>query len=211
MPRWAVSNDFIFPDVSEADEEGLLLIGGSLSVDRLQDAYSRGIFPWYNPGEPVLWWSPDPRFVLFPEEVYQSSSMKKILRRGTFQFSWNKDFTSVIHHCRHIDRPGYPGTWITDEMEWAYNELHQQGQAQSLEVWQDDTLVGGLYGVVAGRTFAAESMFSKVSNASKAALIHLCQNLPVGIELIDCQVYSHHVAGMGAREIPREEFLKYLR
>ena len=203
-----------FPPVDFADEEGLLALGGDLSVDRLIYAYQQGIFPWYNEGQPILWFCPDPRMVLFPEELKVSKSMRQILRSNIFQVTFNQDFKSVIENCSTIYRPGQNGTWITDEMKEAYTELYKINVAMSVEVWQDNDLVGGLYGVWLKDkgVFCGESMFTKVSNASKFGFIKLVHKLKEeGVTLVDCQVYTEHLASLGAREIPRKEFLKFLK
>ena len=202
-----------FPSYEESSPEGIIAIGGDLSPERLIHAYQRGIFPWYSEEYPILWHCPPERMVLFPEEVKVSKSMKLVLRKGMFTVTENQAFEVVIHHCRYIKRKSEgegeeEGTWITDEMHEAYIRLHKLGYAKSLEVWLDDTLVGGLYGVELGDVFCGESMFSKVSNASKVAFIHLAQS---GYKLIDCQVYNDHLASLGAREILREEFLDLLK
>ncbi len=202
----------LFPPVHLADENGLLAIGGELSVEWLIEAYQNGIFPWYSEGEPICWYSPDPRMVLFPNEVVISKSMRKVFRKNEFQVTFNQDFKSVIRNCKTIYRKDELGTWITDEMEQAYIDLHQKGIAKSVEVWKDKELVGGLYGVDLGTVFCGESMFSKVSNASKVAFIYLAQKLEQeNYKIVDCQVYNDHLASLGAREIPREEFLKFLK
>ena len=201
-----------FPPVREALSEpnGLLAAGGDLRPERLQLAYRHGIFPWYSAGEPILWWSPDPREVLFPAELHQSRSLNKTLRRGLFQVTMNRDFQAVIAACASAgDRNN--GTWIGLEMQAAYARLHQLGAAHSIEVWQQEALVGGLYGVRSGRVFSGESMFSVVANASKVALGWLaghCQDL--GIELIDCQMPSGHLRSLGSRPMAREAFLRFL-
>ena len=189
-------------------------MGADLSLDRLKDAYAKGIFPWYNEGQPVLWWSPDPRMVLFPDEVHVSKSMRRILKSKAFKVTYNTRFTDVILNCKRIKRDGQQGTWITNQMVEAYINLHEQGIAESVEVWQDDVLVGGLYGInlQEKQIFCGESMFSLVSNASKVALITLAQKLQSqAYQLLDCQVYNEHLDRMGAREISRAEFLKYLK
>ena len=199
-----------FPPVDYALADGLLAIGGHLSVERLLLAYRSGIFPWYD-GNIPLWWSPDPRFVLFPEELKISKSMKTLLRRNSFDFTINKAFHLVIRACRETDRNEQDGTWINDDVEIAYNHLHNAGYAQSAEVWLDNRLVGGLYGVKIGSLFFGESMFSHVSNASKYAFIKYVEYLKLhGAPLIDCQVYTEHLESLGARMIPRQTFLKYL-
>ncbi|NVK09438.1 MAG: leucyl/phenylalanyl-tRNA--protein transferase [Tenacibaculum sp.] len=204
-----LSEKIEFPPYELATDDGLLALGGDLSVERLVYAYQHGIFPWFNEGEPIVWYSPWERMVLFPEEVKISKSMKQVLRKGGFTITENKAFDDVIFNCRHINRFDQLGTWITDEMEDAYIKLHDKGYAKSIEVWMDDKLVAGLYGVDLGNgVFCGESMFSKVSNMSKVAFIHLVQK--GGYKLIDCQVYNDHLASLGAREIPREEFLRWL-
>lgn len=202
-----------FPPVEEATEEGLLAFGGDLSPKRLMDAYSRGIFPWYDSDHPILWWSPDPRMVLFPENLKVSKSMKQLLRRQAFEVSLNKAFSEVMEHCSNMKRPGQEGTWITPEMKQAYLSLHEQGIATSVEVWKEQELVGGLYGIYLQekKIFCGESMFSKVSNASKYGFIHLVRELQKDdLLLIDCQIFTPHLASLGAGEIPRSSFLEYL-
>jgi leucyl/phenylalanyl-tRNA--protein transferase len=208
-----LTNELIFPDVQLADENGMLAIGGDLSVKRLTLAYKSGIFPWFNQGEPIIWYSPNPRMVLFPSELKISKSMKQVLRKKEFKVTFNQNFEQVIFNCKHIFRAADQGqTWITDEMQKAYVNLHKKGIAKSVEVWQNNKLVGGLYGIDLGTIFCGESMFSKVSNASKLAFIYLVRKLETeNYKLIDCQVYNNHLASLGAREIPREEFLKYLK
>ncbi len=203
-----------FPDPALADDQGLLAVGGNLSPTVLLTAYRSGIFPWYNEGEPILWWSPNPRMVLFPEKLHISKSMQQLLKKKTFQVTYNQCFEAVIRQCATIIRPGQLGTWITPEMEAAYIRLHQLGHAHSVEVWQEDELVGGLYGVYLRekRIFCGESMFAKVSNASKYGLITWVQHLQTeNIRLIDCQVYTAHLESLGAEEIPRRAFLQWLR
>ncbi|MBL85763.1 MAG: leucyl/phenylalanyl-tRNA--protein transferase [Winogradskyella sp.] len=198
-----------FPDVSEASFEGLLAIGGDLSSERLIYAYSNGIFPWFDDEEPLLWWSPDPRFVLFPEELKISKSMKQILKKNEFKVTVNKDFKTVIEECALAKREGQNGTWITEKMIEAYLKLHQLGYAKSVEVWQNHKLIGGLYGVDLGNNiFCGESMFTKVSNASKVGFITFVQES--NYKLIDCQVYTKHLESLGAKNIPRTKFLKFL-
>lgn len=206
-----LSDKLWFPPVETASTEGVLAFGGDLSPKRLLLAYNSGIFPWFNKGEPVVWYSPVERMVLFPNELKISKSMKQILKKDRFKVTFNQNFKEVIRSCKTIYREGQGGTWITDEMEQAYNKLHELGHAKSVEVWLDDELVGGLYGIDLGNVFCGESMFSTVSNASKVAFIHLVQKLKrENYKLIDCQVYNDHLASLGAREIPRHEFLKYL-
>ncbi|TXD82533.1 leucyl/phenylalanyl-tRNA--protein transferase [Subsaximicrobium wynnwilliamsii] len=198
-----------FPHVSQASAEGILAIGGDLSPERLVLAYKSGIFPWFDSDEPILWWSPNPRFVLFPEQLKVSKSMKQVLRNANFELSVNHDFEQVIDTCSKMKRAGQPGTWITNTMKAAYLKLHELGYAKSVEVWQNGELVGGLYGVDVGNgLFCGESMFAKVSNASKVGFISFIQNSEY--KLIDCQVYTNHLASLGAKDIPRAAFLKYL-
>ena len=204
-----LGKDLAFPDVSKASSEGLLAYGGDLSPERLILAYTLGIFPWFDDDQPILWWSPDPRFVLFPERLKISKSMKQVMRNSDFKITINKDFESVITNCSQIKRNGQKGTWITNDIKNAYIELHKLGIAKSVEVWLDDELVGGLYGIdLNNGVFCGESMFSKVSNASKVAFITFIQN--TNYSLIDCQVYTNHLESLGAEEMPRDEFLKYL-
>ncbi|WP_348758670.1 leucyl/phenylalanyl-tRNA--protein transferase [Candidatus Methylocalor cossyra] len=199
-----------FPDVATALREpnGLLAVGGCLSPRRLQNAYRQGIFPWFGENEPILWWSPDPRLVLPPEQLKISRSLRKRLKRGEFQFSFDRCFDRVIEACAE-PRPAALGTWITPAMRRAYIELHALGLAHSFEAWQGDALVGGLYGVALGQLFFGESMFHRVTDASKAAFAFACACLSRwGYRLIDCQVYTQHLASLGAREIPRAEFVE---
>ncbi len=211
MPLHILDNKIWFPPVEDALEDGLLAIGGDLSTERLLLAYKNGIFPWYD-GTLPLWWSPDPRFVLFPDEIKISKSMQSILKKETFRFTTNKGFASVIKECKTKPREGQEGTWITDEVEAAYNQLHKTGYAHSAEVWQNEQLVGGLYGVRMGHVFFGESMFSHVSNASKYAFIKLTQLLKEdGVQLIDCQVYTSHLESLGARMISRNEFIQLIQ
>jgi len=209
---YLLSSDIIFPPVELANKDGLLAVGGDLSVERLKLAYSSGIFPWYNEGEPVIWYSPDPRMVLFPKDLKISKSMKQIIRKEEFNVTFNQNFEKVISNCKTVYREGQGGTWITDEMQQAYIELHKKGIAKSVEVWLGDELVGGLYGIDLGHVFCGESMFSLVSNASKLAFINLTQKLEEEhYKLIDCQVYNSHLESLGADEISREAFLKILK
>ncbi len=201
-----------FPSVDLADRHGLLAVGGDLSPDRLMLAYRNGIFPWFDDDDPILWWSPDPRMVLFLDELVVSKSMRNILNRGIFKVTFNKDFRGVIANCRGISRKGQTGTWITDEVVEAYCRLHELGRAQSVEVWQDEKLVGGLYGTDLGHVFSGESMFSLVSNASKVAFIALVGYLRQNnYKLLDCQLHNDHLESLGCKEIPREDFLKILK
>ncbi|TDO97845.1 leucyl/phenylalanyl-tRNA--protein transferase [Flavobacterium sp. 245] len=206
--------DLFFPPVSEADEEGILAVGGDLNPDRLKLAYKSGIFPWFNEGEPILWWAPDPRMVLFFDELVISKSMRNILNRKMFKVTYNKNFKEVISNCQQIKRDGQSGTWISNEMINAYCKLNEEGIAKSVEVWQDEKLVGGLYGIDLGKgtIFCGESMFSKVSNASKVAFIALALYLQKeNYKLLDCQVYNPHLESLGCREIDRDEFMSILK
>lgn len=201
-----------FPPVEDAldDPPGLLAAGGDLSTGRLREAYRRGIFPWYSAGEPVLWWSPDPREVLFPAEFHRSRSLERRLRRGAYKVTLDHDFAAVITGCATARGPD-TGTWITPEMRAAYQELHRQGIAHSIEVWAGDELAGGLYGVRCGRVFCGESMFSLRTDASKVALAWLAAHaLENGIALIDCQMASAHLRSLGSRPLPRRQFLEFL-
>ncbi|MDH3872426.1 MAG: leucyl/phenylalanyl-tRNA--protein transferase [Gammaproteobacteria bacterium] len=201
-----------FPDVEQAlkEPDGLLAIGGDLSVPRLLAAYSRGIFPWYGPGQPILWWSPDPRLVLRPRELRISRSLARTLRKATFKVTLDIDFAAVVAGCA-APRTRESGTWITGEMQTAYAELHRQGYAHSVECWQQGRLVGGLYGVSIGRVFFGESMFTLMSDASKVALAHLARQLDRWeFPLIDCQIYTRHLEGLGATSLPRPEFTRIL-
>lgn len=201
-----------FPPVYKANESGLLAIGGDLSPERLLLAYKSGIFPWYNEDEPILWWSPDPRFVLFPEKLKVSKSMKTVLQNGKFTFTINKAFELVIKNCRAIARKGQDGTWIQPEVQKAYIALHSLGYAHSAEAWHNDELVGGLYGIRIGNAFFGESMFSKESNASKFAFINYISQLrKENVQLIDCQIYTEHLESLGAEMIPRGKFMELLK
>lgn len=203
-------NELWFPPVSEALEDGLLAIGGSLQVERLLLAYRSGIFPWYDDEVP-MWWCPDPRFVLFPPRLKVSKSMKQLLKNDAFEFRINSDFSTVINNCRHTPRDGQDGTWINDDVVNAYTQLHEMGYAHSAEAWHEGTLVGGLYGIRMGNVFFGESMFSHRSNASKYAFIKYVQQLASeGVQLIDCQVYTEHLESLGACMIPREQFIQLL-
>lgn len=207
MPVNVLDNNLWFPPVDEADSEGLLAIGGDLSVDRLLIAYKNGIFPWFD-GDMPLWWCPDPRFVLFPPDLQVSKSMQLLFKKRTFQFTTNKAFRDVIQHGKNVKRKDQDGTWITPEVEKAYTELHELGFAHSAEVWQDKKLVGGLYGIKMGKVFFGESMFSLVSNASKYAFISYIEQLKEeGIEIIDCQIYTAHLESLGAKMINRIDFI----
>jgi leucyl/phenylalanyl-tRNA--protein transferase len=211
MPIFALNEEIIFPPVSLAERSGILAVGGDLSSERLIEAYSRGIFPWYSEGDPIIWWSPDPRFVLFPGELYISKTMRQVLRRNIFEITCDRDFHAVIQGCQG-PRKRERGTWITEEMMDAYLRLHVSGIAHSIEAWQGGELAGGLYGLSLGRCFFGESMFTRVTNASKAAFITLIMRLQeLGFVIIDCQVYTAHLESMGARYIPREEYIEILK
>ena len=205
-----LTQELWFPDVHEAAEDGLLAIGGDLSIERLLLAYKSGIFPWFEIDTPVLWWSPDPRFVLFPEKLKVSKSMKQVLRKSGYEVTVNKDFKSVITVCSRIKRQGQLGTWITESMFEAYIKLHELGYVKSVEVWDNKKLIGGLYGVDIGNgIFSGESMFALENNASKVAFISFIQN--TNYKLIDCQVYTNHLESLGAENISRERFLSFLK
>lgn len=198
-----------FPPYEFASPEGVIGLGGDLSTERLIYAYQKGIFPWFSDGDPIVWYCPPERMVLFPQELKVSKSMKQVMRNSSFTITENKAFEEVIHLCKIIKRKDDFGTWITDDMEQAYIELHKLGYAKSIEIWNEYELVGGLYGIDLGNgVFCGESMFAKVSNASKLAFIHLVKSYDY--KLIDCQIYNDHLSSLGAREISREEFLKFL-
>jgi leucyl/phenylalanyl-tRNA--protein transferase len=211
MPVYRLPAEILFPPVTHAMKSGLLAVGGDLSPERLLAAYREGIFPWYSEEEPILWWSPDPRFVLFPPELRVSRSMRQFLGKQSLRITFDEDFRGVIHACQR-PRPGQDGTWITEAMLEAYSVLHEMGYAHSVEVWHEETLAGGLYGISLGRSFFGESMFSTTANASKAALISLCVRLREhAFDLIDCQVASAHLGSLGARPIARREFCALLK
>jgi len=210
MSLFILNNELLFPPVHLSEPDGLLALGGDLSPERLLLAYRHGIFPWYE-GQHILWWCPDPRFVLFPEELRESKSMKQLHKRNVFEFRVDTAFREVITNCKTIAREGQESTWITDEVRDAYTRMHELGYAHSAEAWQDGKLVGGLYGIRMGNVFFGESMFSKVSNASKYAFIQYVQRLQgEGVQLIDCQVYTAHLESLGARMVPREDFIALL-
>lgn len=210
MPLHILDSRVWFPPVADALDDGLLAIGGDLSTERLLLAYKKGIFPWYD-GDIPLWWSPDPRFVLFPQKLRISKSMKQLLKQQKFRFTINAAFEQVIQQCMLIERPGQDGTWINEEVIKAYTTLYYQGYAHSAEVWQGETLVGGLYGIKINNLFFGESMFSLQSNASKYAFISYVQTLiKEGVILIDCQVYTQHLESLGAEMISRKAFINLL-
>jgi leucyl/phenylalanyl-tRNA--protein transferase len=207
-----LKTDLCFPDVEESTEEGIVAVGGDLSVERLILAYSKGIFPWYSSDKsPILWWSPDPRFVLFPENLIVSKSMRPYFNQNKFKVTWDQNFEDVIKNCQKIDREDQPGTWITSKMLAAYIQLHKKGYAHSVEVWLENELVGGLYGISLGKVFFGESMFAKVSNASKFGFISLVNQLKQkGFLLIDCQQETKHLESLGANAIKRKDFIDIL-
>ena len=206
-----LNEDLFFPPVAMADEDGLLAIGGDLSPERLLLAYRKGIFPWYNDDEPICWWCPDPRFVLFPAQLKVSKSMQTVLRSDKFRFTINRDFAGVIQNCKTIGRKQQEGTWISQPIQKAYINLHKLGYAHCAETWMNGELVGGLYGIRLGNIFFGESMFSKMANASKYAFINYVHQLQKEkIQLIDCQVYTPHLESLGAEMIKREEFVRII-
>ena len=207
-----LSKELYFPPVSETSPEGILAIGGDLSPERLILAYQNGIFPWFNDDEPILWWCPEERMVLFFEDLKISKSMRSIINQKKFNVTFNTAFKEVITNCKKANRKDQQGTWITDEMVAAYCKLNELGIAKSVEVWQNNELVGGLYGIDLGHVFCGESMFSKVSNASKVAFIHLAKQLEhANYQLLDCQVYNEHLESLGCVEIDREEFINIIK
>jgi leucyl/phenylalanyl-tRNA--protein transferase len=207
-----LTKELYFPPVEETSPEGILAVGGDLSPERLMLAYKSGIFPWFEDDEPILWWSPEERMVLFFDDLKISKSMRNVLKKGEFNVTFNKDFKAVITNCQQAKRVGQNGTWITNDMINAYCKLHELGFAKSVEVWKNNELVGGLYGIDLGDVFCGESMFSKVSNASKVAFITLAQKLEkADYKLIDCQVHNNHLESLGCVEIDREEFMAILK
>jgi leucyl/phenylalanyl-tRNA--protein transferase len=210
MTVYLLGKEPVFPPAEEAGKDGIVAIGGDLSPERLIAAYSRGIFPWYSEGEPILWWSPNPRLVIFPDEIHVSRSLRRVLSRNLFTITFDRYFDTIIESCRQ-PRKYQRETWITVEMVAAYKRLHELGYAHSLEVWKDDEIVGGLYGVSLGACFFAESMFHRISNASKFGLVRLVEILSkLHFKLVDCQIPSSHLKIMGARELPRREFIHLL-
>lgn len=211
MQLHILSDELWFPPVSEALPDGLLALGGDLRPERLILAYRSGIFPWFNEDDPILWWSPHPRCVLFPDKLKVSKSMQQVVKKGVFEFRVNSAFSEVIAACSEVPREGQDGTWITEDIREAYIRLHQTGYVWSAEAWQDGQLVGGLYGILMGKAFFGESMFSRVSNASKFAFISWVRLLQEqGVQLIDCQLHTPHLESLGAEMIPREEFIRLL-
>lgn len=211
MPIYRLPDELIFPSPKEAEADGLLAIGGTLSIERLLLAYCLGIFPWYSEGSPVLWWSPDPRLILEPRNLRISKSLKKVLKKDVFQVTLDQNFDAVIRGCAQAKRPEGKGTWIVEDMITAYCRLHEAGFAHSVETWFEGELAGGIYGVSLGKLFFGESMFYSIKNASKVALVYLVRLLQKwGFELIDCQVTTANLLRFGAHEIPRSQFLKRL-
>jgi leucyl/phenylalanyl-tRNA--protein transferase len=211
MPVYLLPDELVFPSPQLARKEGLLAVGGDLSQERLLLAYRMGIFPWYSEDEPIMWWSPDPRLVLYPSEFRVSRSLKKTIKKQMFKLTVDEAFESVINACAHSRTTVDEGTWIVEEMIAAYYRLHESGLAHSVEVWQDGKLVGGLYGVSLGKCFFGESMFTHISNASKVALVTLVQHLQaLEFDFIDCQISTPHLLRFGAQEIPRTRFLREL-
>lgn len=209
---WITKENNFFPSPSLANEEGILAVGGDLSPERLLNAYREGIFPWFNEGEPIAWWSPDPRMVLFPAEIKVSKSMRPYFNQQKFQVTFDQNFKAVIGNCQAPRNKQWGGTWITSDIVDAYCELHDMGYAHSVEVWQAGELVGGLYGIALGKCFFGESMFSWVSNASKFGFIYLVKKLEsLGFGLIDCQQQTQHLQSLGARPIRRDDFLRILK
>jgi len=207
-----LTSELYFPNVDTASAEGILAFGGDLSSNRLLLAYESGVFPWFEEDQPIIWWAPNPRMVLFFDELKISKSMRTILNRNSFQITFNQEFRAVITSCQQSKREGQTGTWITNDMIEAYCNLHELGIAKSVEVWQNEELVGGLYGIDLGHIFCGESMFSKVSNASKVAFITLAKELQSkNYQLLDCQVYNEHLDSLGCREISREQFMTILK
>lgn len=207
-----LTKELYFPPVDEASYEGVLAIGGDLSIERLLLAYQNGIFPWFNDDEPILWWSPSERMVVVPQMYKASKSIRNLLNQNKFKVTFNQNFAEVIRNCQQIERKGQDDTWISEDIITAYTKLHEMGIAKSVEVWQNEELVGGLYGVDLGHVFCGESMFSKVSNASKIAFVTLINHLKEKkYRLLDCQVHNDHLEKLGAFEIPRELFMKVLK
>ncbi len=209
MPVYQLGAELWFPPANEFEEHGVVAIGGDLSADRIVLAYQQGIFPWFNEGEPILWWCPEKRMVLKPREVKISKSLRNVLNRKKFQIKIDTAFEEVIHQCQNINRQGQDGTWINEDLKSSFIELHHQGLAHSFECWENNELVGGLYGLALGNVFSGESMFSKVSNASKVAFTAMCSMLEkLDFAYVDCQMYNSFLASLGAYEIDRPSFLE---
>lgn len=209
---WLDSSEISFPDPELYDsEDGLIAVGGDLKPERLWFAYQLGLFPWYNDGEEILWWCPDPRFVLFPDEIKISKSMQKILRDEVFQFTENECFEEVMRNCKMAERKGQDGSWINENLIDSFVKLNFLGKAKSFEAWQNGVLVGGFYGIQVGNVFCGESMFSKVSNASKAVFIHFTKQYQKDWQIIDCQIYSEHLESLGAKMISKKDYLNILK
>ena len=207
-----ITKELYFPPVDEASYEGVLAVGGDLSIERLLLAYRNGIFPWFNEDEPILWWAPPERMVVVPSIYKVSKSIRNLLNQNKFKVTFNQNFSDVIAGCQQIERPGQEGTWLSDDFKGSYTKLHEMGIAKSVEVWQNDELVGGLYGVDLGHIFCGESMFSKVPNASKIAFVTLIKYLnDNNYKLLDCQVHNDHLEKLGAIEISREVFMRVLK
>jgi len=212
MPVFRLTKELLFPPPALAEEDGLLAVGGDLSKDRILLAYSRGIFPWYSDGSPILWWSPDPRLVLIPGELKVSRSLSQVIKKGVFNVTMDTAFERVIRNCAEINRKGQQGTWITEEMIKAYISLHSAGYAHSIETWDSGELVGGLYGIALGKAFFGESMFAIKSNASKVAFVTLVEYLKkLDFSFVDCQVATEHLKSLGAKEVDRKKFLQMLK
>jgi leucyl/phenylalanyl-tRNA--protein transferase len=209
MPVYRIPREIVFPDASLAEPSGLIGVGGDLQPQRLLLGYASGIFPWYSEGQPILWFSPDPRMVLRTADLDVPRSLGKIVRRGDYRITMDAAFAEVLRACKETPRPNQPGTWITEDMERAYNRLHALGFAHSVEAWKGDDLVGGLYGVALGRLVSGESMFARAPDASKVAFVHFVRQLQIwGFPLVDCQVHTPHLERFGAVEIPREQYLE---
>ena len=212
MPIFGLSEELVFPDVELATDDGILAVGGDLSPERLMLAYKRGIFPWFSEENPIIWWAPDPRFILHPQKFKISKSLKSILNKKEFEVTYDQAFDKVIERCKSVKRKDQDDTWITEEMREAYSALHQLGFAHSVEVWKNEELVGGLYGISLGKCFFGESMFADVSNASKVGFAHLVQDLlKEEFVMIDCQVYTEHLERSGAELVDRKKFMHLLR
>ncbi|MBL4624974.1 MAG: leucyl/phenylalanyl-tRNA--protein transferase [Flavobacteriales bacterium] len=211
MPVYQLSDELVFPHPENAVNDGILAVGGDLSSERIILAYQNGIFPWYNEGDPIIWWSPNPRCILYTDKLNVSKSMRSLFNKNEFKVTLDQDFEQVMSECKKAPRHGQEGTWINNQMQQAYFELHKLGFAHSVEVWNKEELVGGLYGLFIGKCFFGESMFAKQSNASKYGFISLVQALnKAGVELIDCQTTTSHLLSLGAEEIDRNDFLDYL-